>query len=556
MHATLQPGRIEHNTGGQNGDKLCYSVARMAHALPQAGEIIADKYLVTGLIGRGGMGAVYLVEHRITGKRLAVKCLLPEHTEHPELCERFLREAQAAGRIQNRYVVDVFDVGREGDLLYIVMELLDGKQLGELLRDVTMPVEEVLVILVRAMEGVAAAHAEGIVHRDLKPENILVCTGPSGRLDDPRVLDFGISKLEEDASRPLTRSGVMMGTPFYMSFEQISTKRDLDQRVDVYAMGVIVYEALCGRVPYSAESVGALAVAMMSGPPAPLAELRPDLSPELVAVVMKAIALDRDERYPTMRALIEALSPFVEQDLSKTPARGSVQVRSSSSDVRGRTSMPAYSSLRLTSGDAPTLSETPSRQDGRLRVDEVDESSRPQTAEHELPVTKIALGAGAALLLILLGVGLARHGDSESEAPAAQAPASRTEPAPATASPGDPVAPSAQGIKGVPAAVPEVDMGLQAPEAAEGTVLDAAGVVAAEAEEERGAPGDRRSRRGKKRGQALTLDQMVPKAPELPAEERDAPAPPAAPAPAPAPAPEPEPEPAPAAPPPEPAPAQ
>jgi serine/threonine-protein kinase len=497
----------------------------MARALPQPGEIIADKYLVTGQIGRGGMGAVYVVEHRLTGKRLAVKCLLPEHSEHPDLVERFLREAQAAGRIQHRYVVDVFDVGRDGDLLYIVMELLDGKQLGDLLRDMTLPVEEMLVILVRAMEGVAAAHAEGIVHRDLKPENILVCQGQSGRLDDPRVLDFGISKLEEDARRPLTRSGVMMGTPFYMSFEQISSKRDLDQRVDVYAMGVITYEALCGRVPYVAESVGALAVQMMSGPPTPLAELRPDLSPELVAVVMRAIALDRDERYPTMRALIDALMPFVETDLSKTPARGSVQVRGSS---------PAYSSLRLTTGDAPTLSETPARADGPLRVDEVDESSRPQTAEHELPLGKIVMGALAVLALVLVGIGVARRGEpaaGEAPAAAAEAPASRTEPAPAAQNPGEPVAPSAEGIKGAAAANVDADAAVQDPAGAVAAALDAAGVAAAE---QQGTERDRRGKKAKKRGATLTLDQMVPKAPAITDEERDAPAPQAAPEQAPA----------------------
>ena len=262
----------------------------MQRGLPEPGEIIAEKYLVTGLLGRGGMGAVYVVEHRVTGKRLAVKCLLPEHTEHPELVERFLREAQAAGRIQHRNVVDVFDVGKDGELLYIVMELLDGKALADLMRDQALPLDDMLAILLHAMEGVAAAHAHGIVHRDLKPENIMVCVGQSGRLDDPRVLDFGISKLEEDASLPLTRSGVMMGTPYYMSFEQINSQRDLDQRVDVYAMGVILYEAMSGQVPYVAESVGALAIRMMSGPPRPLSELRPDLPTGLVDVVMRSIA--------------------------------------------------------------------------------------------------------------------------------------------------------------------------------------------------------------------------------------------------------------------------
>jgi serine/threonine protein kinase len=339
----------------------------MQRGLPEPGEIIAEKYLVTGLIGRGGMGAVYVVEHRVTGKRLAVKCLLPEHSNQPELVERFLREAQAAGRIQHRNVVDVFDVGKDGELLYIVMELLDGKQLADLMRDHALPLDDMLSILLHAMEGVAAAHAHGIVHRDLKPENIMVCVGQSGRLDDPRVLDFGISKLEEEASMPLTRSGVMMGTPYYMSFEQINSQRDLDQRVDVYAMGVILYESMSGQVPYMAESVGALAIRMMSGPPRPLSELRPDLPTGLVDVVMRSIAKERDERYPTMQALIEAVRPFVDKDVPQAlaSARASVPMTT-----------PARSSLRLSNGDAPTMRATPTPEGLRV-FDDDDRSQRP-----------------------------------------------------------------------------------------------------------------------------------------------------------------------------------
>jgi serine/threonine protein kinase len=281
--------------------------------LPQPGDIVAGKYTVDRFLGRGGMGAVYVVSHRLTGKRLALKCLLPEHLEHADIVERFLREAQAAGRIQHRYVVDVFDVGREGSLLYIVMELLDGKPFSELLHDEALTLEETLGILVRAMEGVAAAHAMGIIHRDLKPDNILVCVGHSGRLDDPRVLDFGISKVDDDAGQPLTRSGVAMGTPYYMSLEQMSGQRDLDARVDVYAMGVILYEAIAGQPPHVADSVSALAIRMLTTPPIHLAQIRPDLPPGLADVVMKALSRERDDRYPTMQALIDAIRPFVPQ---------------------------------------------------------------------------------------------------------------------------------------------------------------------------------------------------------------------------------------------------
>jgi serine/threonine-protein kinase len=531
----------------------------MRRGLPELGETIASKYLVTGTLGRGGMGAVYVVEHRLTGKRLAVKCLLPEHLEHPELVERFLREAQAAGRIQHRYVVDVFDVGRDGELLYIVMELLEGKTLSDLLRDATLPLEDILTILLRAMEGVAAAHATGIVHRDLKPENVIVLAGHSGRYDDPRVLDFGISKLEEDASRPLTRSGVMMGTPYYMSFEQISSLRDLDQRVDVYAMGVILYEALSGRVPYVAESVGALAVRMLTTPPEPLSNLRPDLPPELVDVVMRSIARDRDERYPTMRALIEALAPFTggevtgvmerpskalgraagttsnprvaggeEPTLLVTPARPEAR-DSSTARTQSRGSTPTHSEPR---SSIPTQ-QGESRAEGGLRMFDEDEDTRPETSDdHTLPIGKLA-AAGAALLLgVLLTVLL--WPSSEPEQPVQSAPAANgqpegrgqrvvvPEPSQALAPPPAALVPPA------PSEPPPV-----APVPAE-SVLDTAAVEATDAE------GDGKDRKGgaakRRRGRATrTLDQMVPQAPPPRAEEREDPHPAPAPAPAPAP---------------------
>jgi serine/threonine protein kinase len=522
----------------------------MRRGLPELGETIASKYLVTGLLGRGGMGAVYVVEHRLTGKRLAVKCLLPEHLEHPELVERFLREAQAAGRIQHRYVVDVFDVGRDGELLYIVMELLEGKPLADLLRDATLPLEDILTILLRSMEGVAAAHAQGIVHRDLKPENVIVLAGHTGRYDDPRVLDFGISKIEEDASKSLTRSGVMMGTPYYMSFEQISSLRDLDQRVDVYAMGVILYEALSGRVPYVAESVGALAVRMLTTPPEPLSKLRPDLPPELVDVVMRSIARDRDERFPTMRALIEALAPFTVGEITGVMERPNVGL----GRAAGSTNNP-----RLAAGEEPTLLVTPARPESRhsnptspasadarksnpthaeprnsvptqqgervesrLRVFEDDDEPRPITREHALPVNKLLVAGGALVACALLAMLLWPSSEPEQppSAPAANAPVDGQgqrvvvpEPSPALAPP--PAAP-------VPAApAPPTE---QPPVPAE-AVLDTAAVEATEADAEK----DRKAgskRRGKRETrETRTLDQMVPQAPPPRPEEQEPPPP-------------------------------
>jgi hypothetical protein len=283
----------------------------MLHQGLAPGVVVASKYVVERPLGHGGMGAVYVVSHAQTGKRMAMKILLPEFVQNADIVSRFLREAQVMGRLHHRHVVDVFDVGRDGDVLFIVMELLEGKPLSDLLADTTLTLEEALAILMRAMEGVAAAHDQGVVHRDLKPDNIFVCVGTSGRLDDPRVLDFGISKLDDARGEQLTRSGVAMGTPYYMSIEQLNGQRDLDARVDVYAMGVILYEAISGDPPYVADSMSALAIRVLTTEPMHLGKLRPDLPAGLAELVMKAIARNREQRPRSMRAFIEALRPFV-----------------------------------------------------------------------------------------------------------------------------------------------------------------------------------------------------------------------------------------------------
>jgi serine/threonine-protein kinase len=397
-----------------------------------------------------------------------------------------------------------------------------------------LPAEDLLIILMRAMEGVAAAHALGIVHRDLTPENILVCRGPTGKLDDPRVLDFGISKLEEDERGRLTKSGMMMGTPYYMSFEQINSQRDLDLRVDVYAMGVILYEALAGRVPYPAESVGSLAIQMMSGPPVSLGELRPDLPPQLVEVIMRAIARDREERHPSMQALIEALSPFVREELSLalTPARGSVrQPDGPSGSVR----------LRLSVGDAKTLRSTPAdRGESKLRFDEDDESARPTTGAHDFPVGKL-VGAAVGVLMVVLVLVLWRRSAAEvTAAPALGAPAAVHRGVPASPEPQAPLPAAAEGLKRVEAVMVDA---AQPGEVSPEEVLKAA---QPEPEPEEAEEPDPPRKGGKKKplkkplkraSQPLSLDQMVPKAPELPAEEREQPAAPAPPPVEPAPVP-------------------
>lgn len=285
----------------------------MRDGLPEHGDIIANKFRVERLLGRGGMGSVYAVTHLVTGKLLALKCLLPQLSHDAAAVARFMREAQAVGKIQHRHVVDIFDVMEDDGLCFIVMPYLDGPTLTELLRDGHMTLEQALIILIRAMEGVAAAHAAGVVHRDLKPCNIVVCRGMEGRFDDPRVLDFGISRVLADGTERLTASGAALGTPSYMALEQLVGDPSTDARADIFAMGVILYEAFTGKLPHVAQNAAALALERQTNPPTDLSILRPDLPDALSRTIMRALATKRELRPSSMLELADALRPFVRQ---------------------------------------------------------------------------------------------------------------------------------------------------------------------------------------------------------------------------------------------------
>jgi len=285
-----------------------------------AGEIVAGKYQVKELLGRGGMGQVYLARHTVTGKRVAIKMLSSGISATAQADKRLVREAIASGCIEHRHVVNVFDIGEHQGAMFLVMEYLEGKSFKQLMNERCCSDRELLEILLRAMEGVRAAHAQGVIHRDLKPDNILVCLGPTGHYDDPKVVDFGICRLAaESGVTDLTQVGVTMGSPFYMSLEQLQGVRDLDGRADLYALGVILYQALTQRRPFEALTLGELTGKISSGvPPISLAELRPDLPRGLSRVVMRALSRTRDKRQPDVATLIRELTPFVPQ-LQDTP---------------------------------------------------------------------------------------------------------------------------------------------------------------------------------------------------------------------------------------------
>lgn len=263
-----------------------------------AGTVLAGKLRVVRRLGFGGMGAVYEVEHELTRHRRALKLLHAEMRVVPGVVERFLREASAAGRIGNPHIVETFDAGYlDTGEPYIVMELLEGKTLAMLLEERgALSVDRACVILEQVADGVAAAHAAGIVHRDLKPENIFL-TG--AELSFVKLLDFGVSKFDSGTTGVpnLTLEGSPIGTPYYMSPEQVRGEKSVDARADVYALGVVFYECLTGNKPFLAETLPHLAVLIHEGRFQQPTSLVPGLPSAVDVIVSRAMASDPNERY-------------------------------------------------------------------------------------------------------------------------------------------------------------------------------------------------------------------------------------------------------------------
>jgi serine/threonine protein kinase len=260
------------------------------------------------------MGAVYEASHHVTGKRFALKWLLPELTKVHGAAERFIREAQIGAQFEHPNLVEVYDIGQDAGSLYIVMELLEGEPLSERLARVQrLTPRAACELLCPCMEAVALAHEAGVVHRDLKPANIFVCRSTTSVPEHARVLDFGVSKLASGSQLDrqhwsMTTPGMVLGTPHYMAPEQMRGE-DVDARADVYAFGVILYEVLSGEPPFQAESFADLVVQVLSDTPRSLGRLAA-LPEGLAEIVAKTMAREPAERFDSMAALLEALAPF------------------------------------------------------------------------------------------------------------------------------------------------------------------------------------------------------------------------------------------------------
>jgi serine/threonine protein kinase len=324
--------------------------------MPRTGNIVGGKYRLIEPLGEGSMGSVWLAVHETLSCPFAVK-FLKDHEAGHRVEDRFLAEARLAASVRHPFVVAVLDQGRTDEgTPYMVMEYLDGVSLGTRLRvGPALAVVELLHVVEQALTGLAAVHAAGILHRDLKPDNVMLCRG--GSASGPlvaKLVDFGISRrlprssegtaaaLPEGSTARLTRPGTTVGTPLYMAPELVRALPTVDERSDLYAVGVILYEALTGRAPYQHDDLQALLALMAAGGAAPVSVLRPDLPVALSDLIMRAIASDpaarfvsADELAAALRDVAEAIPPDALCQLTEQPRAhtvGSSLLRAASSD--------------------------------------------------------------------------------------------------------------------------------------------------------------------------------------------------------------------------------
>ena len=278
------------------------------------GVTLAGRFKLEACIGHGGMGVVWAATNTNTLRRVALKFLKPESASDARVRKRFLREGRAASAVRHPNVVEILDmIELEDGSPAMVMELLEGESFAQKLRRLgRFDAPEAAAILLPAIAAVGAAHAIGIVHRDLKPDNIFLSIAPDGS-QQVKVLDFGIAKvsaLEQEAggqTDALTGTGAMLGTPHYMSPEQVFADEVIDYRSDIWALGIILYECLAGVRPTKAENVGQIMKIIMSGSIVPLEKLRPDLAPELTTLVRRMLSNEREERPQSLREVCDVL---------------------------------------------------------------------------------------------------------------------------------------------------------------------------------------------------------------------------------------------------------
>jgi len=334
----------------RDGSKLPFNPATQALFDPLIGSTIDGRYIVEALLGQGGMGYVYAGRHAIIDKRVAIKVLRKEPAADESAAQRFLVEAKAASKIGHQNIVDITDFGVLPDgKAYFVMEFLSGPTLGKLVHESgRLDALRAITITVQIARGLQAAHDKGIIHRDLKPENIFVLER-DGQKDFIKIVDFGIAK-DKEHKKKLTQAGMVLGTPEYMSPEQ-ATGQPTDHRVDMYALGCILYEMLCGDVPYRGDTPTKTLTMHVFEKIVPPSQRAPDakVPPQLEAVVLKVLSKKPNDRYQDMRELMGALEQVEREIRPKREPSGVVRTmpRTSSGPIRTSTPTPGSTAEAL-----------------------------------------------------------------------------------------------------------------------------------------------------------------------------------------------------------------
>ena len=292
---------------------------------PMIGRVIAGRYRMLEKLGQGGMGAVYKGQHIRMQRLTAIKILTSDLASNEEFIARFQREAEMASQIDHPNAVSIYDFGEAEDgLIYLAMEFVDGRPLSDIMkREGSLPLDRVVRITKQAAGALGAAHALGIIHRDFKPDNIMVCDKP-GRSDWVDVVDFGIAKrAAADSQQPgLTQAGYVLGTPLYMSPEQVSGE-DLDPRSDLYSLALVVYEMLSGDLPFDGATTQSKMVKRLLEPPRLISHIRPQLNlpPAVEDVILRALARAPNDRYSSTNEFAEALERAARREPITQPER-------------------------------------------------------------------------------------------------------------------------------------------------------------------------------------------------------------------------------------------
>ncbi len=406
----------------------------------RVGALIAEKYRLDEVLGRGGMGAVYRATHVKVGKRFAVKILHAEIAEHREAARRFLQEAQASSRIGHPGILDVYDAGEADGVLYMVTELLEGESLAQRIARGPLPVDEAVMIAEQVLEPLEAAHRAGVVHRDVKPHNIFLVEPGTASQERPsapdarrvKLLDFGIAKFTATDVSALTRTGTLIGSPLYMAPEQAKAEPDVDARADVWSVGATLFEMLVGSPAHAAPTPVAVVARILMSPAPPPSSQREGIEPALDVIVQRALTIDREKRFATagdMRAALVRFRTGVAETATWTPppsleaaSSGASSGRSSGAGAGASSSRRSSpSSTRASKGGLESTPPTAATGPGSVRT------AAPWSGRARFFVVALGLGAGAAGALAWM-----RH-RAPSEVPVAETHATIAPAAPSAA---------------------------------------------------------------------------------------------------------------------------